>query len=546
MKIIIIGAVAGGTTAATKIRRNSEEAVITMYEKDVDISYSGCGLPYYIGGKVELSDIIPRDASFFKEKHNIDVFTSHEVLAINRERKVVEVKNLMTGETFEDNYDKLIISTGASVFVPPIEGIDSENVFFLRTVRDGVAIKEYIETHQVKKAVIAGTGFIGLEILENFVELGIDTTVVELAPQITQNFDEDMAKLLENKIIEKGIDIRTSAGVDQIDGQSVHLTNGETIETDMIIMATGVRANSRLAKEAGLELGVAKAIKVDDSMKTSDDDIYACGDCIETFDSFTKQPVFRPLGSTANKTGRICGDAITGGALRYRGNLGTGIYKLFDMTVGATGMTEKQARELGYDIEIIHMTKPNRPTYYGGKDMTIKAIADRETKQLLGVQIVGYDGVDKRLDVFVTLITYKATTDDLFHLDLAYTPPYSTTKDPVHYVGMVLDGAIGTKRKIATDQDCQIMVNGVFLDARSLEDYETKGHIEDAFHIPHSEIRQQLDRLNKDDEIVVYCNSGTTGNAVMNILLNNGFKNVSNLSGGHKMYKELHPEKNEK
>lgn len=533
MKIIIIGAVAGGTTAATKIRRNSEEATITIYEKDVDISYSGCGLPYYIGGVTsDLTDIVPRDPRFFKEKHQIDIHTQQEVLSINRNEKSVQIKNLVTGEIYTDTYDQLILSTGASVFVPPIVGVDLDHVFFLRTVQDAARIKEFINKKQPKKAVIVGSGAIGLEMLENFNRLGIETKVVEMKELINPNLDMDMSKLLSKKLRDKGVDLRLSSEVTGISKDGVRLAGGEILEAQLVLMATGVKPNINLAKEAGITIGVSGAIEVDKFMRTSDENIYAVGDCAETYDSITGKKVYRPLGSTANKMGRICGDVITGGTMSYRGNIGTGIFRVFDLSVGTTGLSEREAREAGYNIEIVHMTKPDRPPYQGGRDMVIKAIADVESRQLLGVQIVGYEGVDKRLDVFVTLISLKGSVDDLFHLDLAYSPPFSTTKDPVHYVGMVLSGS----SSMISSEELLQQENVQLVDARSLSDYENRGHLPGALHIPHQKLREQLESLNKDETVVVYCNSGTTGNAVLNLLKNRGFKRVFNLSGGNELY----------
>lgn len=533
MKIIIIGAVAGGTTAATKIRRNSEEATITIYEKDVDISYSGCGLPYYIGGVTsDLTDIVPRDPRFFKEKHQIDIHTQQEVLSINRNEKSIQIKNLVTGEIYTDTYDQLILSTGASVFVPPIVGVDLDHVFFLRTVQDAARIKEFINKKQPKKAVIVGSGAIGLEMLENFNRLGIETKVVEMKELINPNLDMDMSKLLSKKLRDKGVDLRLSSEVTGISKDGVRLAGGEILEAQLVLMATGVKPNINLAKEAGITIGVSGAIEVDEFMRTSDENIYAVGDCAETYDSITGKKVYRPLGSTANKMGRICGDVITGGTMSYRGNIGTGIFRVFDLSAGTTGLSEREAREAGYNIEIVHMTKPDRPPYQGGRDMVIKAIADVESRQLLGVQIVGYEGVDKRLDVFVTLISLKGSVDDLFHLDLAYSPPFSTTKDPVHYVGMVLSGS----SSMISSEELLQQENVQLVDARSLSDYENRGHLPGALHIPHQKLREQLESLNKDETVVVYCNSGTTGNAVLNLLKNRGFKRVFNLSGGNELY----------
>ncbi|MBU3104570.1 FAD-dependent oxidoreductase [Clostridium gasigenes] len=541
MRILVIGAVAAGTSAAAKARRNNDDAEIVIYERDNDISYSGCGLPYYIGGEIEdIGELTPRDSKFFKKKYNVDVLTGHEVLNINQNTKEITVKNLNTQKIFVDKYDKLILGTGATPFMPNIKGIKNKNVFFLRNVQSARNIRGFIENNKPKHAVIVGTGFIGFEMLENLMDTGVNVTIVEKQGKITPNLDEDMATFLEKALIKKNISIIKNADIIEILENKVLLEDGTEIKSDMVIMATGVKPNVNLAKEAGVEIGITGAIKVDTSMKTNIADIYACGDCIETFSSITGKAVYRPLGSTANKTGRIAGDVVTGGKLRYRGNLSTGIFKLFDMTIGSTGLSEKEALEEGYEIVMCHNIKPDKPSYFKGKEMVIKAIADKKTEKILGVQIVGYEGVDKRLDVFVTLITYGAKVDELFHLDLAYAPPFSTTKDPVHYTGMILDNALNNNRPIITSKEAQRLIdkgeNIQVIDARVSKQYD-ENHVYTAINIPHSKLRNELKTLDKNVLTVTYCNKGVTGNATQNILINHGFKNVHNLSGGHKFYK---------
>lgn len=458
MKLIVVGAVAAGTSAAAKARRNDDFAEIIIYEKDQDISYAGCGLPYFIGGDIEdIVELTPRDASFFKKKYDILVKTGYEVIEIISERKIVSVKEMATGRVFEDHYDKLVIATGASPFIPKVEGIGRSHVFFLRNVQNAIAIKEFIQIRRPKTAVIAGTGFIGFEMLENLSGLNINVTVVEIADKITPNLDLDMATILENDLLKRGVSILKSKSIQRIDETSVLLSDGQILDADLVIMSTGVRPNTALAANAGITLGIAGSIKVNERMQTNIENIYACGDCIETFSVITGKAVYRPLGTTANKTGRIAGDALTGGDLTYKGNLSTGIFKLFNLTVASTGLSEKEATMEGYDIEISHDIKLDKPSYFHGEKMTIKAIADRKTKRLLGIQIIGTNGVDKRIDVFATLITYKATVDELFHIDLAYAPPFSTTKDPVHYTGMILENAIDRREKRNADGKGQII-----------------------------------------------------------------------------------------
>lgn len=541
MRILVIGAVAAGTSAAAKARRNDDEAEIVIYEKDEHISYSGCGLPYYIGGEIEeLDELTPRDPAFFKKKYNIDIMTRHEVFKINPENKEIVVKNLSSGEEFVDKYDKLIIATGATPFIPRINGIENDNVFFLRNVNSAKSIRNFIEINKPKHAVIAGTGFIGFEMLENLMADGVSVTIVEKQGKITPNLDADMAAFLESQLTKKSITILKNTSITEVTKDKVILEDGREIQSNMVIMATGVKPNVNLAKEAGVELGITGAIKVDTSMRTNIADIYACGDCIETFSVVTGKPVYRPLGSTANKTGRIAGDVATGGRLQYRGNLSTGIFKLFDMAIANTGLSEKEALEEGYEIVICHNIKPDKPSYFHGKEMVIKAIADKKTEKILGVQIIGYEGVDKRIDVFATLITYGAKVDELFHLDLAYAPPFSTTKDPVHYTGMILDNALNNDRPIITWREASDLIakgeKVQIVDARVPKQYEDS-HVDRAVNMPHSKLREALETLDKDAVTVTYCNKGVTGNAAQNILIGNGFEKVYNLSGGHKFYK---------
>ncbi len=538
MRIVIIGAVAAGTSAAAKARRNDDFAEIIIYEKDKDISYSGCGLPYYIGGDVEdINELTPRDVKFFKDKYDIDVRIQHEVISIDADKKTLVVKNSLTNETFEDFYDKLVLATGASPFIPKIEGIDKKHVFFLRNVENARNIKAFIEEYKPTKAVIAGTGFIGFEVLESLVNYSMDVTIVEVADKITPNLDNDMASFLENTLAKRGVKILKSTSINQILDKQIILSNENILDADLVIMATGVRPNVALAKNIGVKLGVTGAIEVNNRMETNIKDIYAAGDCIETFNAITGKPVYRPLGTTANKTGRIAGDVLSGGSLTYRGNLSTGIFKLFDLSIGSTGLSEKEALSEGYDVEVVHNIKPNKPSYMNGQEMVIKAIADRSSKRLLGVQIIGYEGVDKRIDVFATLLTYKATVDELFHLDLSYAPPFSTTKDPVHYTGMILENAISNGRPILNPNKIEDFGEDLqIIDTRSEKDYQSKGHVENAINIPHSKLRDKLNELDINRPVVTYCNKGTTGNATQNILINRGFKSVFNLSGGHKFY----------
>ncbi len=443
MKIIIIGGVAGGTTAATKARRNDKTAEIKIFEADQDISYAGCALPYYISNKItDRAEVVPRNEDFFKKKYNVDVYTGHRVLEIKPEVKTLMVENMATQEVFSETYDKLLIATGAVSTMLPIEGSDKENVFSLRTVVNADKIRKFILDEHPKNVVIVGTGFIGMELSETFSKRGINVTLVELAPHVMPTLDSEMSEELEKYLRDQKVTIITEDSAVRFEGSplvnKVILKSGRELETDFVIMAVGIKPNISLAKNAGIKLGLTGAIQVNAKMATNVEDIYACGDCAESFSIITGKPFYRPLGSTANKMGRIAGDQITGGDLEFQGGLGTGIFKVFDIAVAQTGLTEKEALREGYEVIVSHDRKPDKPEYYGGQDMLIKAVADKNTGRVLGAQIIGPAGVDKRIDVFVTAITFGAKGEDLAKLDLAYSPPFSTAKDPVMFTGMIL------------------------------------------------------------------------------------------------------------
>jgi NADPH-dependent 2,4-dienoyl-CoA reductase/sulfur reductase-like enzyme len=361
------------------------------------------------------------------------------VTKINPKQKTVTVKNLATKETFEDSYDKLVIATGASSFVPDIKGKDLPHVFSIRTANDAKAIYTFIKKKQPKKAAIIGTGFIGLEMLENLKALDMDVTIIDNDDKLTPHLSKEMANLLFDKLKTKAIYLKMEAITKEIKSTEIIFENGDHIDADLVITAIGIRPNTKLAEESGIVLGETKAIKVNDKMQTNFEDIYACGDCIETYSVITGKAIYMPLGTTANKTGRIAGDVITGGNLTYKGNLKTSIFKVFDYTVATAGLSMKEATEAGYDVVTINHTARNKPKYMDGKKMYILAFADKKSKRLLGVQIIGEEGVDKRIDVYVVLMTYGIPFDEFFHLDLAYAPPFSNVKDAVHYTGMILE-----------------------------------------------------------------------------------------------------------
>jgi NADPH-dependent 2,4-dienoyl-CoA reductase/sulfur reductase-like enzyme/rhodanese-related sulfurtransferase len=540
MRVIIIGSVAAGTSVAAKARRNDEKAKITLYNADYDISYSACGIPYFLGGEVEdLETLNPRSAQWFKKRYNVDIFTRHEVTTIDVKRKSVKVKNLVTNEVKEDSYDVLVFATGASPITPNISGVGEKHVFQVRTIQNTAAIDQYMKANQPKKVTIIGAGYIGLEMAEQLTYRGLDVTIVQRSNHVMAHLDKDIASRVEEHLVKKGINLILNEEVTAVDKKKVQTKSGKVIETDMVILATGVRPNTKLAKEIGVEIGASGAIAVNSKMQTNLPDIYAVGDVAESYSLLTGKPIYRPLGSTANKMGRIAGDVITGGTLEHRGILGTSILRVFDLAVGQTGMNEVEALEEGYDIEILHNIKPARAEYLGGKELVIKAIADRVTGKILGVQIVGEEGVDKRIDVFVTAMTFKAKAEDLFHLDLAYAPPFSTTKDPVMYTGMALQNAIEKKNKLITPKELtEKLERGEkiqVIDTRASKQYNVS-KVENAINIPLDELREKCRELDFNLPTVTYCNGGVTGNAAQNVLRNLGFNDIFNLSGGNKNY----------
>jgi len=541
MRVLVIGSVAGGTSAAAKMRRNSEDLEIVIYDMDKDISYSGCGIPYFVGEDyISREDLTPRNSQWFKKRFNIDIFTEHKVTDIDFEKKLISVINLKTGEAFTDSYDKLVIAVGANPSIPNIEGIDSANVFPVRNVQSGERIKIFIKEKNPKSAVIIGAGFIGLEMAENLKSRGLDVTLIESAPHVMPSMDYEMALYIQDHLLKNGVKLYTSEKVESIteNGRYVNTLSGSKIATDMIVVATGVKPATDIVKNKGIKLGLHGGIIVNDKMETNIPDVYAVGDCCEVKSTVTGEYIYRPLGSTANKMGRIAGDVITGGNLRFRGVPGTGIFKTFELTVAQTGLSEKEAATRGIDYVVSHNIKENQSKYLKeSRELVIKCISERKSERILGVQIVGERGVDKRIDVFVTAMTFGAKVSDLFHLDLAYAPPFSTTKDPVMYSGMILDNAINRGRQLITPHE--LMKNRdsfTVIDVRSKDDYN-KGHIDGAINIPHEELKETAKSFDKNKKYVVHCNKGTTGNAAQNLLLNLGFKEVYNLSGGYSQYK---------
>jgi NADPH-dependent 2,4-dienoyl-CoA reductase/sulfur reductase-like enzyme/rhodanese-related sulfurtransferase len=538
MKIIVVGAVAGGTSAAAKARRNNADIEITVYERGNDISYSGCGLPYYIGNKFKRDDLIPRKSKWFKGRFDIDIKTGYEVTAIDPHKKLLEIKCLTDGQIFTDNYDKLVLATGASPFIPPVDGINSNNVFALRTPQSADEIIRFIKEKSPKCAVIVGAGFIGLETAENLCEIGIDVTILEAAHQVMPPLDNDMAVYVEKYLNSQGVKTITGESLVSIqnDGKTVVTLGGKNIPADLIILATGVKPEISLASNAGIKIGETGAISTNKYMQTNIPDIYAVGDCAESFSIITGKSLYVPLGTTANKTGRIAGDIITGGNLEFKGILPTSIFKLFNLAIAQTGLTEKQALKEGFEPVVAHNIKYNQSSYFKeSREMIIKTVTDKKSGRIIGAQIIGERGVDKRIDIFATAITFKAKASDLFNLDLAYAPPFSTAKDPVMYSGMITDNILNRNHPLIKPQDLGKIDGLVIIDVRDRADFN-KSRVEGAVNIPLAELREKSKTLDKNKPVAVYCNKGVTANAAQNLLLNLGFKSVYNLSGGLKHY----------
>lgn len=445
MKIAVIGGVAAGTSAAAKARRENRKAEIVLFEKNDEISYAGCGLPYYISGViVDRKELIANTPEEFRQKYDVDLRINHEVTNVSPEEKVIKYNNLNRDSTGRYKYDKLIIATGAKPVAPPIPGSDLSNILTLRKVKDADRIKNLINKQNINKVVIVGGGLIGLEMAEAFKEQGLEVVVVEMQPQVLGNFSKEMAEIIEGYLEEKGVELILDDGVAEFTGdrqvEKVHTGKGKEIKTDLVLLSIGVKPNVKLAEKAGIELGSTSAIVVNEEMETSVSDIYAAGDCVESRDLITENPAWVPLGSTANKQGRVAGGNAAGGDYRHKGILKTGITKIFEMTAATTGLSEKEATEKNYEVESVKITTKDHASYFpGAKNLHIKGIFAKKTGDLLGAEIIGKAGVDKRIDVLSTAIYGGLTAKDLFQIDLAYAPPYSNSKDPVAILGMVAE-----------------------------------------------------------------------------------------------------------
>ncbi len=545
MKTLIIGGVAGGASAAARLRRLDESAEIIVLERGDFVSFANCGLPYYIGGKItERENLTLQTPESFKARFNIDVRVKNEALKINADAKTVTVKNLETDAVYEESYDYLTLSPGAEPVKPNISGIDSDFVFTLRNIPDTIKIKQYIEKAKPESAVVVGGGYIGVEMAENLKEAGLDVSVVELADHLIAPLDFDMAADVHRYIKNKGINLYLNNGVKAIESCAVILQNGR-INADMVIMSVGVRPETVLAKECGIKVNNRGSIIVNRNMKTNIPDIYAVGDAVEVEDFITKKPAFIPLAGPANKQGRIAADNISGLCSEYKGTQGSAVLKLFDMTVATTGINEKIAQTSGIDYDKTYIYAGSHASYYpGAVNMSIKALWDKKTLKILGAQIVGFDGVDKRMDVLATAIRFGAKIIDLAELELCYAPPFGSAKDPVNMLGFVGENIVSGRIKQFFWNDVEKLPRDgsvTLLDVRTATEVQC-GKIDGFINIPLDSLREHISEIPKDKPVYVHCHSGLRSYIACCMLQGNGYE-CFNLAGGWRLYESAINEK---
>jgi len=558
-KIVIIGGVAGGASAAARARRLSEEAEIIMFERGPFVSFANCGLPYHIGGDIEdRSKLLLQTPESFLARFNVDARVMNEVTSIDRTNKTVTVKNLVDGSHYSESYDFLLLSPGASAVVPPISGINNPLTHSLRNIPDMDRIIETIQMNKPEHATVVGGGFIGLEMMEAFHQLGIKTSLIEMADQVMTPVDREMAGFAHAEIREKGIDLKLGVALESVkyipnehiasfdSGESekhqhlegeleLTLNNGETLTTDILIMAIGVRPETKLAQEAGLQLGAFGGIYTNEFMQTSDPSIYSVGDAIEDKDFVTGEQTLVPLAGPANRQGRMAADNMLGRQEAYQGTQGTAICKIFDIAVASTGKNEKQLKQSGISYEKVYVHTASHASYYpGAQVVSFKMLFDPKTGKILGAQAVGKDGVDKRIDVMAVAQRAGMTVDQLQHLELTYAPPYGSAKDVINQAAFVANNIIkGDATPIHFDEIETLSDNQLLLDVRNPGELENGGFIEGAINIPVDQLRHRMNELPIDKEIVIYCQVGLRGNVAYRQLVNNGFK-ARNLIGGYR------------
>ncbi len=546
MKVVIVGGVAGGATAAARIRRLDESAQILVFERSGYVSYANCGLPYYIGGVItDPEELTLQTPESFWERFRVEMKVRHEVTAIHPEQKTVTVRNLETGAVFEESYDKLLLSPGARPTQPDLPGIGLDRLFTLRTVEDTFRIHDFVRQQKPRSVVLAGGGFIGLELAENFREQGMEVTIVQRPRQLMSPFDPEMAAFLHAKMRKKGIRLMLGSSVEGFQEKSgtiqVLLKGEEPVSADMAVLAIGVTPDTPLAQKAGLELGIKGSILVNDRMETSVPDIYAVGDAVQVKHFVTGEDALISLAGPANKQGRIAADNICGGDSRFSGSLGSSVIKLFDMTAACTGINERAARKAGIDCDKVYLSPSSHAGYYpGARVMTMKVLFEKGTFRLLGAQIVGYEGVDKRIDVLAAAIHAGMSAADLKELDLAYAPPYSSAKDPVNMAGFMIENiSKGYLKQFFWDELDTLPMDGsaVLLDTRTKEEFDG-GHIDGFVNIPVDELRERLGELETGKPVYAICQSGLRSYIACRILMQHGF-DCRNFSGGYRLYQTV-------
>lgn len=543
MKYVIIGAVAGGASTAARLRRLDEKAEIVIFEKGAYISYANCGLPYYIGDVIkDRNALFVQTAVAFHQRFNIDVRVKTEVTAIHPESKTVTAMDQSTGRTYQETYDKLVLSPGAEPIRPPLPGITSEGIFTLRNVADTDYIKAYLQQKSVKKAVVIGAGFIGLEMAENIHDLDLEVSVIEMGNQVMAPVDYPIAAMIQRHIREKGVKLMLNTTVSGFEksasGLRVQLKNGEVLEADVVILSIGVRPDTQLALEAGLKLGDAKGIWVNEYLQTSNPDIYAVGDAIEFANPITGQSMNTYLAGPANKQGRICANNIAlGNVQQYHGSINTAIVKVFDMTVATAGTAAKNLAKASIPHQVSTTHGGSHAGYFpGGTQMTIQIAFDPENGRLWSAQIAGFEGVDKRIDILSSVIQRKGTIYDLVEFEHAYAPPYSSAKDPVNMAGFVAENVLLKRLRIFYwDQFDQIGPDDVLIDVRTREEYAA-GYILNAINIPVDEFRNRIHEIDPGKKIFIYCLRGLRGYLAQRMLVQNGYERVLNLSGGYQLW----------
>ncbi|MDF2184042.1 FAD-dependent oxidoreductase [Grimontia hollisae] len=543
VKILIVGGVAGGASAAARARRLSEDAEIIMFERGEFVSFANCGLPYHIGGDIkDRAKLLLQTPESFLARFNVDVRVMNEVISIDRDTKTVTVKNLLEGTEYEERYDFLLLSPGASPVVPPITGIDNPLTFSLRNIPDMDRIINAIQSNKPTHATVVGGGFIGLEMMEAFHQLGIQTSLVEMADQVMTPVDKEMAGFVHQEIRAKGIDLRLGTALESVEhhgnGLTLSFNNGQQLETGLLIMAIGVRPEISLAKAAGLKIGELGGIWVNEEMQTSDPFIYAVGDAVEEKDLVTGKQTLVPLAGPANRQGRMAADNMLGARETYQGTQGTAICKVFDLAVASTGKNEKTLQREGIGYEKVYVHTASHASYYPGAEVvSLKLLFAPDSGKILGAQAVGKDGVDKRIDILAVAQRAGMTVEQLQHVELTYAPPYGSAKDVINQAAFVATNVMkGDVRAIHYHDIESLTDDQVLLDVRNPGELESVGCFPNAVNIPVDQLRQRMDELPKEKEIVVACQVGLRGNVAYRQLVNNGFK-ARNLLGGYRTWK---------